>query len=125
MDQGWPVTAEERADGGVAFGGAEFKGVEGETLSELSFEVKGYCGPGAPRFNVSTTTDSTYFFGCVHGDTTDLADGWKRVTFTGDEVGVPAGAFGSTISGVDVVMDEEGDTLLRNISVNGVSINKF
>jgi hypothetical protein len=34
------------------------------------------------------------------------------------------GAFESTISGADVVMDEQGQTLLRNISVNGVAITR-
>ena len=103
--------------------GAEIKGVEGETLSQLSFDVKGYCGAGAPRFNVYTDS-ATYFFGCIYGETEDLGDGWTRVTFSGDEIG-GVGAFGSTIAGVDVVMDEQGQTLLRNLSVNGVVIDKF
>ena len=103
--------------------GAEIKGVEGETLTQLSFDVKGYCGAGAPRFNIYTDA-ATYFFGCSHGDAQALGDGWFRVTFSGDEVG-GVGAFGSTITGVDVVMDEQGQTLLRNISVNGVAISKF
>jgi hypothetical protein len=34
------------------------------------------------------------------------------------------GAFESTISGADVVMDEQGQTPLRNISVNGVAITR-
>jgi hypothetical protein len=36
-----------------------------------------------------------------------------------------AGPFGSTIEGVEVVIDEQGETLLRNISVNDVSVNKL
>jgi hypothetical protein len=102
--------------------GAEIKGVEGKELSQLSFDVKGYCGAGAPRFNVYTTTGATLFFGCVYGATTALGDGWTHVEFSGDEPG--AGAFGA-IAGVDVVLDEQGQTLLRNISVNGVAVNKF
>jgi hypothetical protein len=103
--------------------GAEIRGVAGETLSQLSFDVKGYCGAGAPRFNV-TTESGTAFFGCSYGETEDLGDGWTRVTFSGDEIG-GAGAFGSVITGVDVVMDEQGQTLLRNLSVNGMVINKY
>jgi len=103
--------------------GAEIKGVEGELLAQLSFDVKGYCGAGAPRFNVYTQS-ATYFIGCTYGDPTDLGDGWTRVTFSGDEIG-GIGAFGSVMNGVDVVQDEEGATLLRNISVNGVVIDKF
>lgn len=104
--------------------GAELKFVAGEKLEQLSFEVKGYCNP-APRFNVYTadTGAPPYFaFGCIHGNKELLADGWTRVTFTGDELGVAAGAFGSTMTGVDIVLDEQGQTLLRNISVNGVVI---
>ena len=39
-----------------------------------------------------------------------------RVAFTGDA---------QTIKGVDVVMDEQGLTLLRNITVNGIAVDKF
>ena len=106
-----------------AAAGADIKGIDGETLTELSFEVQGYCGAGAPRFNVYTQS-ATYFIGCTYGDPTDLGDGWTRVTFSGDEIG-GIGAFGSVMNGVDVVQDEEGATLLRNISVNGVVIDKF
>jgi hypothetical protein len=63
--------------------------------------------------------------GCIHGDKTPLGDGWTRVTFSGDEVGVEAGAFGSTMTGIDIVLDEQGQTLLRNISVNGVVVNEI
>jgi hypothetical protein len=113
----------------VVMAGAEIKGVAGEKLEQLSFEVKdgAYCNP-APRFNVysDTAPNGIYFaFGCVHGDKTPLADGWTRVEFTGDEVGVDAGAFGATMSGIDIVLDEQGQTLLRNISVNGVAVDKF
>jgi hypothetical protein len=103
--------------------GATIKGVEGEKLESLSYEIKGdHCTGGAPRFNVVTDT-ATHFFGCIYGTTTSLDDGWTKVTFDDDVVGA-SGAFGSTMKGVDVVMDEEGQTLLRNLSVNGVVINK-
>ena len=108
-----------------ASAGAEFKGVAGETMTKLSFEMKdgSYCGAGAPRFNVYTNS-GTSFLGCIYGDKEDLGNGWTRVTFDGNEPFV-GNAFGSTVSGVEVVMDEEGQTLLRNISVNGVTVNKF
>ncbi len=103
--------------------GVEFKGVESKPLTQLSFDVKGYCGAGAARFNVYTDA-GTQFFGCVYGEHTDLGNGWTHVEFHGGEPG--AGQFGVTITGgVDVVQDEEGQTLLRNISVNGVSVDKF
>ena len=103
--------------------GAEIKGVEGDSLDQLSFEVKGYCGAGAPRFNVVTDAGSMLFFGCAHGVKSDAGDGWTRVVFNGGEAG--GGAFGATIAGIDLVQDEQGQTLLRNISVNGVVVNKF
>ena len=105
--------------------GAEFKGVAGEPLTTLSFDVKNgkYCGAGAPRFNVYTDA-GTAFLGCIHGEQTDLGDGWTHVVFTGDEVGVAAGTFGSIINGVDVMVDEQGQTLLRNITVNGLTVTK-
>src|SRR5215207_4309638 len=94
--------------------GADIKGVQGESLDQLSFEVKGYCGAGAPRFNVWTDTGSLLYFGCTHGAKTDLGDGWTRVVFNGGEAG--GGAFGATIASIDLVQDEQGQTLLRNIS---------
>jgi hypothetical protein len=112
----------------VVMAGAEIKGVAGQKLEQLSFEVKDgtYCNP-APRLNVysDTAPNGIYFaFGCIHGDKEALADGWSKVTFTGDEVGVDPGAFGSTMTGIDIVLDEQGKTLLRNISVNGVVVTK-
>jgi hypothetical protein len=35
------------------------------------------------------------------------------------------GAWGSIISGVEVIRDETGKSTLRNLSVNGVSVDKF
>jgi hypothetical protein len=65
----------------------------------------------------------TSFFGCTYGEHTNLDNGWTRVVFKGNEPG--AGPFGASINGVDVVMDEQGQTLLRNITVNGVTVDKF
>jgi hypothetical protein len=108
-----------------AAAGVTFKGVEGTTLTQLSFDVKttAYCGSGAPRFNVYTDA-GTQFFGCAYGTHTDLGNGWTRVEFAGGEPG--AGAFNVTITdGVEVVQDEQGSSLLRNISVNGIAVDKF
>lgn len=104
-----------------AAAGADIKGVEGDELTSLSFEVKNgaYCGAGAPRFNVYTDA-GTSFLGCSYGDRAAAGEGWTKVTFTGDELGTS----GRAITGADVVMDEQGQTLLRNISVNGASISK-
>src|SRR5262249_41346170 len=101
--------------------GASIKGVQGQQLSQPSFDVKGDCGAGAPRFNVSTDK-TNLFFGCAWGTHSDAGDGWTHVEFNGTEPG--AGAFGK-IGGVDLVQDENGKTQLRNISVNNVVVDKF
>ena len=108
-----------------AAAGAEVRGFEGVTLESLSFEMQDgeYCGAGAPRFNVSTAA-GTSFLGCIYGEKSNAGNGWTKVTFDGDEVGAAA-AFGPAINGLDIVMDEQGQTLLRNIKVNGVEIVNF
>lgn len=110
----------------VLSAGAEFKGVEGQPLTHLGFDVKAegqYCGGGSPRFNVETD-EGVSFFGCSYGDQRDLGNGWTHVTFSSDVIGA-AGAFGHPISTVEVMRDEEGQSLLRNITVNDIVVDKF
>jgi len=116
LEKNAPTTAELAA-------GAELKGVAGETLTTLAFDVNdaSYCNAGAPRFNVYSG-GSTYFFGCSYGVHTPLGNGWTHVEFKGSDLGAAAGA---TIDGIEVVMDEEGATLLRNITVNDLTVDKF
>jgi hypothetical protein len=107
--------------------GASLLEADGEPLEFISFEVRGYCNNGAPRFNVyhgdSWETYTTGFFGCARSlDSELLGDGWTRVNFNCDsEEGVPdeATGCGLNILGIEIVMDEEGQTDLRNIVVNG------
>ena len=105
--------------------GADIKNVAGAKLNNISFEVKGYCGAGAPRFNVydGSSANPTYYLGCANGDATPLADGWTKVEFSGDEAG-GNGSIGSIMKSLDITMDEQGKTTLRNITVNGVTITK-
>ena len=107
-----------------AAAGADIKGVDGQELTSLSFEMRNgtYCGAGAPRFNVYTEAGPS-FLGCIYGENTPAGDGWTKVTFDGDELGA-VGAFEGVINGADIVMDEEGQTLLRNISINGKPITR-
>lgn len=108
--------------------GATLIQAAGDELDSISFDVKGYCNNGAPRFNVYWGEDwdsyNTGFFGCARSlDLTELEDGWTRVEFNCDsETGVPeeATGCGESILGVEIVMDEEGQTDLRNIVVNGM-----
>ncbi len=111
--------------------GADISGEEGITLTSLGFDYKTgtYCGAGAPRFNVYTSDTNYYFFGCEYGTHTDLGNGWTRVTFT-DSDAVAAGSepfpgFGdTTVTDIEIVMDEQGQTVLDNIMINGIVVGQ-
>ncbi|HYZ11370.1 MAG TPA: hypothetical protein VE962_05700, partial [Actinomycetota bacterium] len=116
-------------------------------LTELGFdyEVGGHCGAGAPRFNVTLTDGTVFFFGCAHGDvvgTMSDRDGdlWNRVRFTDldafpqDGVSVWPGFGVAEVQAIQVVFDEGNDTplvtgtpgfvRLDNIDVNGKLMGK-
>jgi hypothetical protein len=100
--------------------GATVNGVTGITLTELNFDVKGYCGAGAPRFNVVTSDNVTHFFGCASGTQTALGNGWTHVVWDPTN---PAQAFpvivpGTTVTSIELIQDEQGQTNLDNISIN-------
>jgi hypothetical protein len=118
---------------------------QGITLTELGFDYQadGWCGAGAPRFNVVLEDGSLYFFGCSHGDvmlgfaTDRKGDSWNRVRFT-DADAVYSGVgptsvwpgFGNAvIENLEVVFDEgtevgPGFVYLDNLDVNGKLIGK-
>jgi hypothetical protein len=108
---------------------ADIVGEEGIVLTSLGFDYKTdeYCGAGAPRFNVYTE-DTYYFFGCGYGTHTDLGNGWTHVEFTdadafAADAAFPWPGFGSTtVTDIEIVMDEEGQTTLDNIMINGVVV---
>jgi hypothetical protein len=101
--------------------GATINGVSGITLTELNFDVMGYCGAGAPRFNVVTSDNLTHFFGCASGTQTPSATpGWTHVVWDPTN---PAQAFpvivpGTTVNSIELIQDEQGSTHLDNISIN-------
>ncbi len=98
--------------------GATVNGVSGITLTELNFDVMGYCGAGAPRFNVVTSDNVTHFFGCADGTQSPATTaGWTHVVFTPAQ-GFPPVAAGSTVQSIEIVQDEQGQTHLDNISIN-------
>jgi hypothetical protein len=107
-----------------AASGATVNGVSGITLTELNFDYMGYCGAGAPRYNVVTTDNVTHFFGCASGTQTPLGNGWTHVVWT------PAQAFppvtpGEVVQSIDIVFDEQSSTgsYLDNFSINGQIIS--
>lgn len=100
--------------------GATVNGVSGITLTELNFDVMGYCGAGAPRFNVVTSDNVTHFFGCASGTQTPTTNGYTHVVFDPSN---PAQAFpviapGTTVKSIQLIQDEQGTTHLDNISIN-------
>lgn len=106
------------------------------SLTELGFDYRNdsYCGAGAPRFNVYTSTGVYYFYGCTYGTHTPApADpaNWTRVRFAAadgypsDGVSYITSWSGVTVTGIEIVMDEgPGSALLDNIDVNGTLIGK-
>jgi hypothetical protein len=105
-----------------AAGVAIIDGFEGQTLEKLAFDVRddGWCGAGAPRFNVTFTGlagDYTLFYGCAAGQTSNAQEaGWTRRTFEGSFPSDP-------IAAISIIFDEGKDvgpgyTRLDDITVN-------
>lgn len=122
-------------------------GADGETLTELGFDVfdGGHCGAGAPRFNVLAEDPDThavalYFFGCSYGEhapSPDKPDRFTRVRFTNDDAFAqyaddpPWPGFGrAIIRDLAIVFDEGNDagqsgfTALDDIDVNGELVGR-
>jgi hypothetical protein len=123
----------------IASAGAQLKGVQGSTLTELGYDIRKFggsgsvfgssCGAGAPRFNV-TTDFGTHFIGCVSPPPVSemLGDGWTRLAWS------PAAAFppvpaDAPVRAINLVFDEGTDVgnhfgmaVLDNVMVNGDSI---
>jgi hypothetical protein len=121
--------SKEQATSANAAATASISGVNGMTLTELGFDYKGYCGAGAPRFNVYTTQGVYYFFGCSYGTHTSLSDGWTRVRFSSSDAVSSNGAytfpgFGSAVvTRIDIIQDEgPASVWLDNINVSGTII---
>lgn len=106
-----------------------------ENLTALGFDISGlpgipfgtangYCGGGAPRFNVVSDA-GTCFLGCASGDKTqDTASGWWTISFQPPftQYAGCAGVTGSVTS-IEIVFDEgtdigPGSVVLDNIRVN-------
>jgi hypothetical protein len=89
------------------------------SVISLSFDVNGYCGAGAPRFNVYTSS-TTYFFGCTYGQSGGTATFTAGNTYGG--VTFPAGGI-TGVTGIQIIQDETGSTTLSNITVNGQTVS--
>src|SRR5918996_492499 len=123
----------------VASAGAAVSKVKNLVLTELGFDVEDgtHCSGGAPRYNVTLTDGSVFFFGCSQGDT------WTRVRFTDADAFYGGGptlvwpGFGvADVQAIHVVFDEGTDTVglpvgatpalvrLDNLDVNGKLMGK-
>ena len=107
-----------------ASAGANITGLSGQTFQSASFTLAStsQCQGGSPRFNVFTTA-GTFFLGCNNVTPTLNGDGTATYTFTaatlaaaGQQVPTPTG----TITGVEVLIDQQGTADISNIVVNGV-----
>jgi hypothetical protein len=113
-----------------AAAGATVTGAEGQTLSEIGFDVTGHCGAGSPRFDVFDQNGTDHFFGCFYGVHTPVvgAPGWQRVRQTGADA-FPPMAPTDTISAIYIIADEgtdqgSGQSVVDNVDVNGTLVGK-
>jgi hypothetical protein len=113
-----------------AAAGATVTGAEGQSLTEIGFDVTGHCGAGSPRFDVFDQNGVDHFFGCVYGVHTAIAGspGWQRVRQTGADA-FPPMAPTDTISAIYIIADEgtdqgSGQSVVDNIDVNGTLVGK-
>lgn len=99
----------------VAAGGAQINGVAGLSTTGLTlgFAVDGYCGAGAPRFNLRLQgVPGIVFLGCNYGNS------GGTVTFTpGTTYGGILYPSGQPIESLSIIFDEQGTTKLDNIQV--------
>ena len=110
-------------------------GLTSENLSHLSFSIpgspgqpfgtaNGYCGAGAPRFNVFSG-NGVCFLGCQAANKVqDATTGWWTIRFlppftqyAGCGVGI-----GGALAGIDIIMDEGTDIGPGNVIVDNIKI---
>ena len=132
----------------VASAGAAVSKVKNLVLTELGFDIEDgtHCSGGAPRYDVTLTDGSVFFFRCADGDMTSWGadsqgDTWTRVRFTvavygGGPTLVWPGFGVAEAQAIHVVFDEgtdtaglpEGTTLglvrMDNLDVNGKLMGK-
>ena len=121
----------------VAAGVAQINGVKQQRLDPdtlvVSFDHQDgtYCGSGAPRFNVEVAlpdgTSERIFLGCYYGTQSPApVAGWTTYSFTLQN---PSQCFcalppaGSVVTGIEIVQDEQGSTVLDRITINGTVID--
>jgi hypothetical protein len=122
----------------------DISGVAGVGFDESQFgeppgSTHGYCGAGAPRFNVFSD-GGTCFLGCIYGTKTqDPETGWWTIKFAPVSTAPGLGCGGTNpqfdgtvagnITGIQIVFDEgtevgPGNVVIDNIRVNDDVVGK-
>ena len=112
---------------------ASLRGVKGLPATTLGFDYRAdsYCGAGSARFNVTASDGFHFVGGCSNGTPTSAGTDrrgvtWSRLSFdlTDPAVAFPPVAVGATLVSVSIVQDEQGTSILDNVSVNGRMVGK-
>ncbi|MGC2198086.1 MAG: choice-of-anchor D domain-containing protein, partial [Terriglobales bacterium] len=114
--------------------GVVIRGVEGMSLTEIGYDIRGggQCTAKSPRFVVVTSDDVVHKTGCATGTAQPApAAGWTRLRFdpANPAQTVPAIASGSKVKSIHLVMDDGPETgssvvVLDNINLNGKFIGQ-
>jgi hypothetical protein len=122
----------------AASGATLFKGnFDAEDLDRLAFDISGvedmefglangYCGAGAPRFNVVSNATATCFLGCAHGKKTqDQQSGWWTISFEPPFTQYPGceGGVTGTVRSIILVFDEGTDVGPGSVVIDNVRVN--
>jgi len=93
----------------------------------LGFDYNGYCGGGAPRWNVLTSDGAWHFLGCFYGQhSAGTGPGWTRVRFTAADLFPPANP-SDVVTQLQLAQDEgtdlgSGQVVLDNVQIGSVII---
>jgi hypothetical protein len=104
--------------------GADITGLDGQAFQSASFTLASasQCLGGSPRFDVSTTT-GLFFLGCNNVTPTTNSDGSVTYSFTPANL-IPADSSNTaapgTITGLSLLIDQNGTADVTKIIVNGV-----
>ena len=127
------ATANFAASGAELFDGH----LSAEHLDRLAFDISGfrgmafgtangYCGAGAPRFNVGSSAAATCFLGCAHGQKTqDPQSGWWTISFRPPYTQYPGceGGVTGTVDSIEIVFDEGTDVGPGSVVIDDVRVN--
>jgi hypothetical protein len=119
---GWLHLAKNCVSSTNAAAQADITGLNGQTFTSASFTLAStsQCQGGSPRFNISTT-GGLWFTGCNNVTPVLNPDGTATYNFGPADLFAqfPANTLG-TITGVQVMIDQQGTADLTKITVNGV-----